>query len=152
VDGETIHVIFRDDASHVPAAASTFRRQSWHKGDAATEPGLWFRTVGGGDCGREAEALLGEKVVGKISIALEPGRARIGAYEIVPAVRGRGYGVQLLGQAVQYARAQNREELVLTCDQALSGYFAQYGFVPACGGEMTMDLRRVVRDIPEIKK
>ena len=43
VEGERIQVVFRDDNSHVPAEASTFRRQSWFKeGPAAEEPGLWF--------------------------------------------------------------------------------------------------------------
>ena len=48
IEGEAIRVVFRDDASHLPASASTFGRQSWHKSDAATEPGLWFRPAGGG--------------------------------------------------------------------------------------------------------
>lgn len=144
IEGETIRVVFRDDASHLPASASTFGRQSWHKSDAATEPGLWFRPAG-----RGLEACLDDEVVGKVAMALEPGRVRITAYEILPAMRGRGYGVQLLGQAVQYARSQDRETLVLNCSQALAGYFAQYGFTHTAGDEMVMDLRRVIRDIPQ---
>ena len=47
VEGERIQVVFRDDNSHVPAEASTFRRQSWFKeGPAAEEPGLWFPAPG----------------------------------------------------------------------------------------------------------
>ena len=134
----------QDDASHLPASASTFGRQSWHKSDAATEPGLWFRPAGGG-----LEACLDDEVVGKVAMAQEPGRVRITAYEVLPAMRGRGYGVQLLGQAVQYARSQDRETLVLNCSQALAGYFAQYGFTHTAGDEMVMDLRRVIRDIPQ---
>ena len=91
IEGEAIRVVFRDDASHLPASASTFGRQSWHKSDAATEPGLWFRPVGGG-----LEACLDDAVVGRVAMALEPGRVRITAYEVLPAMRGRGYGVQLL--------------------------------------------------------
>lgn len=147
IEGETVRVVFRDDASHIPASASTFGRQSWHKSDAATEPGLWFRPTGGG-----LEALLNEEVVGKVSMALDPESVRITAYEILPAMRGRGYGVQMLGQAVQYARSQNRETLVLRCDQALSGYFAQYGFTRTEGDGMAMDLRRIIRDIPQCER
>lgn len=149
VDGERIRVIFRDDASHLPSAVSTFRRQSWHKDDAATEPGLWFRTVREDERGKAAEALLDEEVVGRIDMELGRSALRITAFGIIPALRGQRYGVQMLGQAVQYARTQGREMVAVSCPESLRGYFAQYGFVPS-GGDMAMDLRRIVRDIPEI--
>ena len=149
VEDGTARVVFRDDASHVPAAESTFGRQSWHRDDAATEPGLWFSTVRADDNGRTANAMLDEEAVGRVAVVLEPGRARITDYEIFPAWRGRRYGVQLLGQAVQLARARERETLVLRCGAELAAYFAQYGFVPA-GEDMSMDLRRAVKEIPEI--
>ena len=149
VEGESIRVVFRDDASHVPAAVSTFRRQSWHKDDAATEPGLWFDTRTGADGVRAARAFLGEEEAGRIAMVLEGDALRVTDYEIVPALRGQRYGVQLLGQAVQYARTQGREKLVLSCGEELAGYFTQYGFAPG-GGELAMDLRRIVREIPEI--
>ncbi|MDE7220878.1 MAG: histidine phosphatase family protein [Oscillospiraceae bacterium] len=148
-DGEEIRVVFRDDAAHLPASVSTFRRQSWHKDDAATEPGLWFRSAGDGSV-RTAEAMLEEDAVGRIAMALEPDALRITDYQIVPALRGQHYGVQMLGQAVQYARARDREALVISCPQELRGYFARYGFVPAGGDGMTMDLRRVIREIPPL--
>ena len=148
VEGDNIRVVFRDDASHLPAAVSTFRRQSWHKDDAATEPGLWFRVSAEGGGTRTEEALLEEEVFGTISMALELEALRITDYQMVPALRGQRYGIQLLGQAVQYARAKERETLVLRCPEDMKGYFAKYGFVPS-GEDMAMDLRRVVREIPE---
>ena len=114
VEGEDIQVIFRDDASHLPDHLSTFRRQSWHKDDAATEPGLWFRSAVD-ECGRAAQALLDEESVGRIEMVLEPEALRITDYEVLPAHRGQRCGVQMLGQAVQYARAKERETLVLRC-------------------------------------
>ena len=57
VEGERTRVVSRDDAGHLPEEASTFRRQKWHSSDAATEPGLWFRTVSEGDRGRIADAM-----------------------------------------------------------------------------------------------
>ena len=147
VEGEDIQVIFRDDASHLPDHLSTFRRQSWHKDDAATEPGLWFRYAVD-ECGRAAQALLDEESVGRIEMVLEPEALRITDYEVLPAHRGQRCGVQMLGQAVQYARAKERETLVLRCPEDMKGYFAKYGFVPS-GEDMAMDLRRVVREIPE---
>ncbi len=148
-DGDKIRVVFRDDASHLPDRLSTFRRQSWHRDDAATEPGLWFRTLREDGGGRTAEALLDGQTAGRIGTSLEPGALRVTDCEILPALRGRGYGVQLLGQAVQYARSRGRERLVLSCPPELAGYFARYGFVKA-GDAMVMDLRRVVREIPEL--
>ena len=150
VEGDDIRVVFRDDASHLPSAVSTFRRQSWHKNDAATEPGLWFRVASEGNGTRTEEALLDEELSGTISMILEPDALRITDYRLAPALRGQRYGIQLLGQAVQYARAQGRETLVLTCPEEIKGYFAKYGFVSS-GGDMVMDLRRIVREIPEIE-
>ena len=149
VEGGAIRVVFRDDVSHLPAEASTFRRQSWHKDENATEPGLWFRTIREDGRGRTTEAMLDEEAVGRISVELEPGALRITEYEMVPALRGRRYGVQLLGQAVQYARSRDRETVVIACPEALEGYFGKYGFVPH-GEELAMDLQRIVRDIPEV--
>lgn len=150
VDGDHIKVVYRDDASHLPSSVSTFRRQSWHKDDAATEPGLWFRTVREDERGKTAEALLNEEAAGRISMEVEQDTLRITAYEIVPALRGQRYGIQLLGQAVQYARTHGREMVVVSCQESLRGYFAQYGFIPD-GTDMVLDLRRIIRDIPEIE-
>lgn len=152
VDDGHIRVVFRDDASHVPASASTFRRQSWHKDDAATEPGLWFRPVREDEDGKTADALLDEEVVGRVAFQVEAEALRVTEYEIIPALRGQRYGVQLLGQAVQFARKADREDVVLACPASLAGYFAQYGFAEVSrqgsSVEMKLDIRRVIRAIP----
>lgn len=149
VDGDGVRVVFRDDASHLPSSVSTFRRQSWHKDDAATEPGLWFRVVSDRDGQRTEEALLEEEVSGVVSMALEPEALRITGYRMVPALRGQRYGIQLLGQAVQYARTQGRETVVIDCPEDLRGYFVKYGFAP-CGDGLALDLRRIIREVPEL--
>ena len=152
VEGDDIRVIFRDDNSHVPAEVSTFRRQNWHKNDAATEPGLWFQTVSEDETGKVVDGMLGETIAGRVAFHLDPGALRITEFEIIPDLRGQRYGVQLLGQAVQYARRKGHEDVVLTCPESLAGYFALYGFAETGrDGEsvhMTMDLRRVIRPIP----
>lgn len=152
VEGDDIRVIFRDDNSHVPAEVSTFRRQSWHKNDAATEPGLWFHTVSENADGKVVDGMLGERLAGRIAFQLESNALRVTEFEIIPDLRGQRYGVQLLGQAVQYARKKDREDVVLSCPESLSGYFALYGFaeIARSGGnvEMKMDLRRVIMEIP----
>ena len=64
-----------------------------------------------------------------------------------------GLGTQLMGQAVQYARHQGREKIVLTCGGDTEAFFAQFGFVTVGrSGEnrdMEMDIRLVIREIPE---
>ena len=68
-------------------------------------------------------------------------------FYMMPQLRCQGLGVQLLGQAVKYARRQGLETLRMACPQELRGYFAQYGFVDD-GTDITMDLRRRIQEIP----
>ena len=100
--------------------------------------------------------MLEDSKAGRVSMELEPEALRVTEYEIVPGLRGQRYGVQLLGQAVQFARSHVREKLVLRCGRDLAGYFAQYGFTEEAarggGAELSLDLRRVVRDIPALEE
>ena len=91
--------------------------------------------------------MLGEEESGLVAFRRESDALRITDYMVSPDHRGRHLGVQLLGQAVKYARRQGLETLVLTCPDDLRGYFAQYGFESA-GADMTMDLRLTIREIP----
>lgn len=151
VEDGRIRLLFRDDASHIPPELSTFRRQSWYKSDKATEPGLWFRTLRDGESGAALAAMLDDEKAGRIEFALEPGRLRITAYELEPKFRGQHYGVQLLGQAVRYARENGRGDIVLTCPDSTAGFFAKFGFVPVSSQpgstDMSMDIRLTIRDI-----
>ena len=153
-EGDTMRVVFRDDASHVPASASTFRRQTWHKDDAATEPGLWYDTRREDSHGRTARAMMDEAEAGRFALELTPEALRITDYQLLPEFRGKGFGVQLLGQAVQFARKHGRETVVVTCAAPLDGYFRRYGFTEAARAgdtvELALDIRRIIRDIPEI--
>lgn len=151
VEGGDIRVLFRDDNAHVPPELSTFRRQKWHKNDAATEPGLWFRTTeDGGQV--QVDGLLEETAAGGMTLVGDGDALQITAFSILPALRGQRFGVQLLGQAVQYARRQGLEELAVTCPEELAGYFAQFGFhrvgTGEAGAQLRLDLRLVIRDIP----
>lgn len=148
VEDETIRVVYRDDVSHLPAEYSTFSNQSWHKSDAATEPGLWFRRYNQGQ-EAVAEGMLEETAVGRIAYRLEPDALRVTEYQLSPDFRGRRFGVQLLGQAVRYAREQGKERLVMDCPPDLTGYFKKYGFEDTAQG-FSMDLRLIIRAIPEV--
>jgi len=147
VEGEEIRLIYQGDNSHLDETLSTFFRQSWHKNDLATEPGLWFALERETENGRAQRAMLEEETVGRVEMRLEGQALRITDFVIDGAQRGRRFGVQLLGQAVQYARAKGRFSVVIRCEKGLEGYFAQFGFVKQ-GEDMALDISLVIRDIP----
>lgn len=144
VEGDTIRVIFRDDASHVPPEYSTFRRQKWYEADSDED--FWFVPLAAED-GMVLQAMLSDRASGQVAFRREADAMRITSYTIDPQLRGRHLGVQLLGQAVKYARRQGLETLVLACPDGLRNYFAKYGFESA-GADMTMDLRPAIREVP----
>lgn len=156
VEGDDIRVVFRDDASHVPARFSTFGRQSWHKSDAATEAGFRFTwSESGGSL--LADAMLEDVHGGHLTVTLEPHALRILELEVEPSLRGRGYGVQLLGQAFKCARAKGLEEIRVRCESGLAPYFGKYVFTQVVEeqdgeAELSIDLRRVIRDIPPLEE
>lgn len=152
-EGDRIRVVFRDDNSHVPEEASTFRRQSWFKeGPAAEEPGLWFPAPRQEGNAQALEGMLGEQPAGRVAWVVGESTLALTDFSILPGLRGQHLGVQLLGQAVKYARRQGRYALALSCHADLAGYFAQYGFQETVRRgdtvDMTMDLRLTIREVP----
>ena len=82
---------------------------------------------------------LGEEPVGVLQLGPEPGRILL-AY-IRADCRKRGFGVQLIGQAVQHARAGGGERLwaALPPQSEAEPFFRDCGFHPAeqtAGGDM----------------
>lgn len=157
VDGDEMRLVYRDDASHIPGADKV--RRHGVKGDGAyavvaTQPGLWFRPLHIDEKRCELEAMLGEERVGRTAFKVTDNALRITEYEIFPARRGQNYSVQLLGQAVKFARQREREDIVVSCGNYYVPYFEKCGFVVTGNGpdgvELTLDIRRVIRDIPEI--
>ena len=143
-EGDQIRVVYRDDASHLPPALSTFAGQDWHKSDKATEPGLWFRREGEGSL----TAMLEEAEAGRLEFHLEPDCLWIDRYELWPDFRGKKYGIQPMGQAVQYARDHGRPCIRMALPPELGGFFAKYGMVPRENGVWELDIRLILRDIP----
>lgn len=157
VDGDEIRLVFRDDASHVPTAAKVHRHGSsaamYGKYAAvATEPGLRYRALWDDDEKIELEALLGEERVGCVALCIRDGAFRIEEYEIYPARRGQHYSVQLLGQAVKYARKHGHDKIYVTCPEPVAPYFEKYGFDMTGkkdgNVELVLDISRVIRPIP----
>ena len=158
VDGDEIRLVYRDDASHVPSANRV--RRHGVQGTAgytvvATQPGLWFRLLWEDENRRELEALLGEERVGRTAFRVKDGQLFIMEYELFPSRRDQNYSVQLLGQAVKFARERGCEEVVVCCGEYYVPYFEKCGFTitgrEAEGTELTLDIRRVIREIPEIE-
>ena len=153
VEGDAIHIAFHGDISHMPPELSTFRRQSWHKSGLATEPGLWYTPLHSDAKSRSLQAMLGEEKAGHVAFHREGQQLVITDYQLLPALRGRRFGAQLMGQAVQFARSCGCEAVTLTCGADLAGYFAQFGFVET-GRQgdsvaLSLDIRLILREIPD---
>lgn len=157
VENGEIRLVYRDDASHVSAENRVRRHGVKNTGGytvVATQPGLWFRPLWNDAERCELEAMLGEERVGRTAFREKNGKLYITEYELFPARRGQNYSVQLLGQAVKYARERGCEDIVVSCGNYYVPYFEKCGFAVTGNGpegtELTLDIRRVIREIPEI--
>lgn len=154
VENGEMRLVYRDDASHVPSKNKVHRHGVQGKEGytvVATQPGLWFTPTAESDTELTLEARLGEELVGHTSLSKEDHALRITALELLPSWRGQRYSVQLLGQAVKHARRLGFEDVVVTCGENLIPYFERYGFVRIGENTLTLDLRRVIRDIPDVE-
>lgn len=147
-----LRIVFRDDVAHLKTeeylAGETVRRVA-----DPLEPGLWFKGPEGNEASEIAAGcglylkeglttLVGwsrERAVGVVQLGPEPGR--VAAACILPEYRSKGFGGQLIGQAVQWTRAQGGGELLARADTPQSeAYLRAYGFVPR-DGEFVKDIR-----------
>ena len=108
-DETGIRVIYRDDASHLPDDLHTLGRQAWTKNKGGLEPGIYYlpsETDGHFDVYREG------KIIGAVSVGTcENGIAHIEEYRLENYEQGKGLGIQLVGQAVSYARRNGCDTL-----------------------------------------
>ena len=131
-DEDGIRVIYRDDASHLPDDLHTLGRQAWTKNKGGLEPGICFLPSGADghfDVYRE-EKIIGAVCVGKC----ENGIAQIEEYWLEDDERGKGIGIQLVGQALSYARKHGCD--TLSCEIPKSNAVGlkrvqEYGFTAA---------------------
>lgn len=127
-----IRVVYRDDASHLPDDLHTLGRQAWTKNKGGLESGIYYlpsETEGHFDVYREGK-IIGAVRVGKC----ENGVAQIEEYRLNEAERGKGIGIQLIGQAASYARRHGCD--TLSCEIARSNAVGlkrarEYGFTVA---------------------
>ena len=154
-EGESLEVVYRDDASHLEDPAFT-RGCAIVKRPSGLEPGLYFGPL---DPARQAclEDWSGRRAalpagapglvgyaqdgtaVGAVAVVedRESGTRRgwISLLAVGPDWRRRGYGVQLLGQAVMHYRPLGRDYLRLPPPQTRAGadFCRENGFAPAEG-------------------
>ena len=166
-----MRVVFRDDVSHLQTEAYLAREKP-RKRDSALEPGLCFAPLQLpeqedflADCvsaawtesgkavpfdrarlladAAERTTLVGyldEKPVGLVQLGPETGWISLACVE--PACRSRGFGVQLLGQAVRLTREHEGRELRLSLAENAStaGFFRKHGFRTAGGPVLIKDI------------
>lgn len=141
-DGQDFRVVFRDDVSHLPESELRLVR-SVH---AATGPGLCWKTERRSDRW-EMTPVYQERAAGRLALCLGEDSLSIVDYRIFPEFRGNCLGVQLLGQAIQIARDNGKETIAMHCPAEFDSYFRRWGFT-GNGGELTLDIRRIMREIP----
>ena len=155
----TLRVVFRDDNSHLQTP-EFLAGEKVRKRANALEPGLWFRPL---ELEEQADwfaelvssvwrdarpfdrerlladaerrttltGYLGEDPVGLVQVGPEPGWISLAC--IREDCRKRGFGVQLIGQAVLLARQAGGEKLTVLLGQnsGARDFFTDYGFAPA---------------------
>ncbi|MCI8804134.1 MAG: GNAT family N-acetyltransferase [Oscillibacter sp.] len=142
-DGEGLRVVFQNDNSHLQTP-EFLAGEKVRKRAVALEPGLWFRPLAGketsppilAEAGADPDApltlagFLGEEPVGLLQ--MDPEEGRIGLVYVRPGCRKRGFGVQLIGQAVQHTRERGGERLtaLLPPESPARIFFLDCGFAP----------------------
>ncbi len=144
-DGARFAIRFEMDNSHLPEDISTLARQSWWRKDkkASADVNLWFRpAVWPQDRALYPEAdqnltvaMSGDRAVGLLLTDPDRGREEKAGYikflSIFPEDRGKGLGVQLIGEAVSRYRKAGRDRLRLCCPADNEGgqrFFQRCGF------------------------
>lgn len=134
-DGEGLRVVWQNDNSHLKTPEYLAgEKPAKAKRAFALEPGLWFRPPEDRSLWREADApltlegCLGEEPVGLLQ--LDPDSGRVQLVYVRPEFRRRGFGVQLMGQAVVHTRERGGETLTaaLTPGEAGEAYLLACGF------------------------
>ena len=128
----TYRVLYRDDDSHLPDELTSLRKQSWWQYAGGLEQGgIHYEEAGENayDVCRDAEK------IGHLRFHREGSAGVIDEYFLLPQERGKGYGVQPIGQVLTCCRPFGCDTLRVTVpkDNPLAEKrFRSYGFAP-CG-------------------
>ena len=137
-------VLERDDTSHLQTEEYLATAKVRRKSDPL-QPGLWFSAPVGTQAQDLAAALgvtlpegaevvlgnRGEEAVGLLALGKDSGEIALLAVD--PTCRDRGFGGQMIGQAVMRARRGGAEKLTVDAKKTAGAenFLRDYGFVPA---------------------
>ncbi len=115
----TYRLEYLNDNSHLRTGESLFAKQTWWKQKNPGNDGtLWFRDgllPMEGLTPKTTElvytAMMGEEPVGYVSVRTEENCGFVEDLALLPDFRGRGFAIQLLGQAMFTMRALGKTEL-----------------------------------------
>lgn len=173
-----LRVVYRDDNSHLTNPAYTAGEKNFKRANAL-EPGLYFQPLRGEmpcvemvsaawnrsgrteafdterflseAAGRDAVVgYMGDVPVGLVQFGQEPGW--ISMLCVREDCQKRGYGVQLIGQAVQHWRHAGADALRIALAESAPAnrFFAEYGFAPVDTTEAGLPiLKKDIRYDPE---
>lgn len=156
-----MQVVFRDDNSHL-LTPEFLAGEKPNRRANGLEPGLWFappelpeqqallETWGreNGQTGSERQTADHEILVGYLQeepvgmLDVEPDSGRISRLYIQPGFRNRGFGGQMIGQAIQKTRSAGGGCLTVMApkEERAASFFRDYGFHPAEAGRLTKEI------------
>ena len=131
---------YLNDNSHLPENISTFARQKWWRQGGGKDYNMWFK----GD-GTQYAAMLAGTQAGVLRLRSGDGETGwIEELQMFEEYRGKGLGIQLIGQAVSRFRKLGKTKLAAAvaadCEQAIY-FFETHGFVKTqqTGGAWVME-------------
>lgn len=130
---------YLNDNSHLPENISTFARQKWWRQGGGKDYNMWFK----GD-GTQYAAMLAGTQAGVLRLRSGDGETGwIEELQMFEEYRGKGLGIQLIGQAVSRFRKLGKTKLAAVaadCEQAIC-FFETHGFVKTqqTGGAWVME-------------
>lgn len=167
-EGGALRVVFRDDNSHLKTA-EFLAGEKVQKRANGLEPGLWYQPLAlpeqealltelAGACFRPSllaeggtvlAAYRGEEPVGLLQMGPEAGQLALLC--VREDCRSRGYGTQLIGQAVQRTRTQGGGTLwaALPADSQAGRFLTDQGFRPGGAAEGRTLWEKNIRLDPE---
>lgn len=155
VEGDAIREIYGNDNSHLVEAGLTHFTPLVGKAVKRFEDGMAYRTMDEPAAAALAEAgfpvpeegekiavWLGGKAAGYVQLlGCDGDTGLVGDYGLLPAFRSKGYGIQPMGQAVQYYRSRGCTRLRLTdVQEGCRTYFEKYGFAATTDSAMEMSI------------
>ena len=156
-----LQVVFRDDSSHLQTPEFLAGEKSGHRANGL-EPGLWFASMKEEQRGEVAAWLTGEgrqaaglpeggaqeTLLGYLDkepvgvLGMDAASGRIDLLYVRPDFRCRGFGGQLIGQAVVRTRAADGGIVSVRAeDEKTAAFFRDYGFHTGAEDCLEKDIR-----------